>query len=266
MKSLIVQFADRHAECIGIVVEYLLKDPVDSIDIFLGATDTNTDEWFQFFKRNYEGLIRLNRIDVFPQKNYQYHRVIFLTSSDYLMIDKLNPIIKLIDYRNMGALVHQYTAGIFRENFLNLAITPLINLPQINMKFRYFKERHSYSDSFEPSMRFFMTGWGEHIDFEKINNEFSKSGIRCLFISKRETDTVFAGRYSNIIFCKNISTDDLIRCFLFKTCLFYPIDEGLYVKERISGSIHLSASFGTRLYLPNEIRKTWLNIDNFVGY
>lgn len=265
MKSLIVQFADRHAECIGIVVEYLLKDTLDSIDIFLGGKDENTDQWFQFFKRNYTGIIELNRITIFPQSSYQYHRVIFLTSTDYFMIDKLNPIIKLINYRNMGALVHQYSSGVFRDNFVNLSITPLIPLVQVPMNFRYYRSRHKYNDSFIPSVQFFMTGWGEHVNFKTINDELKKSNIKCLFISKRESDSTISG-YSNIIFCKNVSTDDLIRCFIFKICIFYPNPDSVYVTERISGCIHLAASFDTKIYMPSEIKAQYMIFKNFCGY
>jgi hypothetical protein len=255
MKSLIVQFADRHAECIGIVIEYMLKESLECIDVFLGARDSNTAEWFKFFKDNYEGIVPINRIELFPQSSYQYHRVIFLTSTDYNMIDKLNPIIRLIDYRNMGALVHQYTAGVFRDNFINLAISPLIPLIQINMSFRFFRDKHTYDNSFIPSVIFFMTGWGEHINLKNLNDEFVKNDIHCLFISKRESDTVFDGRYSNILFCKNIKTSDLIRCFLYKICIFFPNSNSIYLDERISGSIHLSASFANKLYLPNKIKE-----------
>lgn len=265
MKSLIVQFADRHAECIGIVVEYLLQDSHEAIDIFLGAKDSNTEAWFQFFKRNYNDIITLNRITKFPQSSYQYHSVIFLTSSDYLMIDKLNPIINLISYRNMGALVHQYSAGIFRKNFINLAISPLIALQQTNMNFRFYKENHSYNNSFHPDVHFFMTGWGEHVNFKHINEEFSKNNIKCLFISKRDSDSI-ESLYSNIIFCKNISTDNLIRCFLFKSCIFYPIEESIYRTERISGCIHLASSFGCKLYLPAEIKVLYNKFPSFCGY
>jgi hypothetical protein len=266
MKSLIIQFADRHAECVGIVVEYLLRDNPESIDIFLGAKDKNTDTWFNFFKRNFSDIIKLERIDIFPQKAYLYRKAIFLTSSDYLMIDKLNPIIDLIQYVDMGGLVHQYKSGVFRSNYINLAFTPLIAVDQISMKFRYFKEKHNYDNSFYPSIKFFMTGWAEHVDFETINEMFKSWDINCLFISKREKDAVINVGLSNIIFLQNISTDDLLRCFLFKKCIFCPKTGDLYSKERISGCIHLAASFSTKLYLPKDIKEVYSNFDNFCGY
>lgn len=266
MKSLIVQFADRHAECIGIVVEYLLRDNPESIDVFLGAQDTNTDVWFDFFKRNYSDIIKLDRIYIFPQKEYLYTKAIFLTSSDYLMIDKLNPIINLIHYRDMGGLVHQYSAGVFRTNYINLAFTPLIAVEQISMKFRFIKEKHSYDNSFYPPIPFFMTGWAEHVDFETINKMFQDNNMKCIFITKREKDAVLNIGLSNIVFLQNISTDDLIRCFLYKTCVFCPYTENLYNKERISGCIHLAASFNTKIYLPLDIKEIYGGYNNFCGY
>ena len=266
MKSLIIQFADKHAECIGIVIEYLLRDNPESIDVFLGAKDTNTDLWFEFFKRNYNDIVKLERIEVFPQKTYLYTKAIFLTSSDYLMIDKLNPIINLIHYRDMGGLVHQYNAGVFRTNYINLAFTPLIPVEQISMKFRFIKDKHTYSNSFYPSIPFFMTGWAEHVDFETIDKRFQDNNMKCIFITKREKDSALNIGLSNIVFLENISTDDLVRCFLYKTCVFCPNKENLYNKERISGCIHLAASFNTKLYLPLDIKEIYSSYHNFCGY
>ena len=252
MRCSIVQYTKQHAECIGLAVEFLLnKYKCNQIDILIYEKDNLGKEWFEFFKINYKGLVKLDKI---TEINGVYDTMFFLTSSDYFINSGSH---------NAFGLVHQADKIIDCKEFRNLSICPFIDSCElIPFNFRFMLNKYSKS-LFYSDIDFFVTGWQEHLDLHTLNDLLRKQDIKCLYISKRyETHKT----YSNLIFCERITTMGLIDCFLHKTCIFIPKMDGVYMNERISGCIHLCYSFGTPLFLPYKCKEKYPECANFIGY
>jgi hypothetical protein len=235
-------------------IDFLAKKyDCKQIDVLLYNNDIISKEWFCFFKINYKNTVKLNQIH---EITGMYDTMFYLTSTDY----KPN-----IDSAHKNfCLVHQSDKICLYKNMYNLTICPFIkNCELIPYKFNLTMQKPQ-SSSFYPDVNFFVTGWQEHLDLEVLNTLLEKQDIKCLYISKRyETHQA----YSNLIFCERISTIQLIDCFFHKTCIFIPKKTSAYMDERISGCIHLCASFGTPLFLPYILNKIYSNNnDNFYSY
>jgi hypothetical protein len=251
MRCVILQYTKQHAECIGIAVEYLIeKYGTKHIDVLLNEKDYLGKGWFDFFKQNYED-VSLNHVLVISEI---YDVSFFLSSSDYSLCKNV--------FGNCVGLVHQNDKQIVDGQFQNLCICPFICCKKIPFTFR-FDNGHKRKHGFYPEIGFFVTGWQEHLNLHILNLLLVKLDLKCLYISKRYE---IHEAHSNLIFCERIDTEFIIECFLYKTCILVPKKDSTYFSERISGCIHLCASFGTRLLVPYELKQIYSGFDNFIPY
>lgn len=254
MQCAIVQYTKQHAECIGLVVEFILNEyKCSQIDVLLCEKDFLGKGWFEFYKLNYAGIVELVQIYEFS-KNYD--TLLFLTSTDYLLGEN-----HYVAKQKIG-LVHQSGKQITTDKFRNICITPLINCERIPFKFKFILDRPKHC-IFYPEIPFFVTGWQEHLNLSELNKLLNKLDLKCLYISKRYEKHE---QFSNLIFCERVDTVYIIDCFLHKICLLVPNEGGAYFNERISGTIHLCASFGTKLLLPCALKQIYPGNDNFISY
>lgn len=253
MRWAIVQYTKQHAECIGLVVEFILKEyKCSQIDVLLFEKDFLGKGWFDFFKLNYSGIVNLVQI---YEISIIYDGLFYLTSTDYLLGSSLK-------HKQYIGLVHQNGKEIPTDGFRNVCISPLINCEIISYKFK-FSLGGPKKSIFYPEIPFFVTGWQEHLNLFELNKVLKKHDLKCLYISKRYETHEF---FSNLIFCERVDTLYIIDCFLHKICLLVPNEDGAYFNERISGSIHLCASFGTQLLLPDKLKNIYPGNSNFLSY
>jgi hypothetical protein len=256
MRCVVVQYTKQHAECIGLAVEFILKEfNCSEIDVLLCTKDTLGVGWFEFFKLNYTGIVRLTQI---YEISGNYTVVFFLSSCDYLLSED-----KFIGGGGKFiGLVHQNSKVIQKAGFQNICICPFLNCELVSFKFKFLLEKPKKS-KFYADIHYFVTGWQEHLNLHELNNLLVKLDMKCLYISKRyENHEVF----TNLIFCERIDTIFIIDCFLHKTCLLVPKADSVYFNERISGCIHLCASFGTKLLMPLRLKQMYSGYDNFIAY
>lgn len=238
MEVLIIQIGDFHHECIGLATEYLIQQhPFQalSIDVYFPERYQHGFAWFEFFQINYRKFIRMYPITQITKK---YQIIFYLTAPQSQQFTFSFP-------HQAFALAHIAEHIIMpregSQKITHLSLSPLIhgNVTLIPYHFRLFA-RHYVEDQL-PTISYFINSHQSQIHIQEVLRCIGASNRRIIYVN-RDQDRI---SHPNIVNCPNISVSQLISLYVHKTLICFPHSTSWHVKDRISGSYHLSASFQT---------------------
>lgn len=288
-KGIIVEISAIHYEYIGIAIEYFLKNGYESVDLYLpNQLLEYGNEWITFFTINYKFKIKLNLVEKCRGK-YDYAFYITLLDEPKLFVDS---------YR-YGGIIYDNSENTLKYMINNkhidqFSITPLIQSEKYIMK--YFiaeltlKVNPMYINNYYPEVNYFIVDDSENpMNISKIKNIFTKLNKKWIYISKNKPTDLYTqvsnvltpylksqnemlSSYlntpstilssfvsSNMIESFNIHPTALIKCFLYKKCIYLPNT----ISNNTSRLFYLGASFNTPFYLPSTILDKYPEYNNF---
>lgn len=262
--ALIAEFVQgRHYECFGLIIEYLLSiKNLNRIDIFVPKfnNDSFLKEWLDFNILNFRDLISIRLIHTLPPEKVAYQYVVYVTSEEYH--DHNSKLASVIANEYFGIAHHVKNTGHRDEvkvqgfKMHTLSTQFKYKLMPIDFKMRIDKDiyiKNNYTqveiDHFFGGIDYFVTGDIRKMKLGKLNNTMASIRKKCLILTRHKAPEPM----DNLIFFYRAPTKILLYCLLRLTAIFIPNNNSIYYKGQISGLIHLAASFGCRLFIPEKI-------------
>ena len=292
-KGIIVEINTVHYEYIGIAVEYFIKNGYESVDLYLPKHLLDySDEWINFFTINYAFKIKLNLVEKFRGK-YDYAFYITLLDEPKLFVDAYK----------YGGIIYDDSENTLKYMLNNkhvdqFSMTPLVQSSKYIMNYFHVdlsvKVNPMYINNYYPEVNYFIVDDSENpMNISKIKEIFTKLNKKWLYISKNKSTDLYTqvsdvltpyfkshnemlSSYLNtpstilssfinthMIESINIHPTALIKCFLYKKCIYLPNTTNNKNQYKTSRLFQLGASFNTPFYLPKNIKDNYNEYNNF---
>jgi hypothetical protein len=177
-------------------------------------------------------------------------------------------------YKKYGGIIHCNDCDDINYNFINkykyydsFSLSKLINyIPVMKNYFTLYRNNLSnYINNFYSEINYFLVTPHNNINFYRLDNILSINNHKLIYSSRT---LPYDQNYNNILFHNYISTNDLIKCLLYKKIIFYIKRNSYLYKDRTSGLLHLAASFNTPIYIPIKLYDLYPEYHkfNFIPY
>ena len=241
-----------HYEVLGYLIEYFLQKNIN-FDLY-STLNNSSNDWKQFYDRIFNKNIKWLIPNTFNSDNYDI--VIIATGDDYSCIynDKIK-IIRIehgIDYQLQYA--HCRITTRYINNNYHWAL-PIFNGLSKNDKKNILDKQNK--------INVLILGRNNPLSIKQLKDIFINFDKLNLFIVSREINIEFEKENNVFVYikCPTSLMLILLESTHYVLCLDNPelFYSDCYAQYKISGSIPLSFSFGSRLILP----KKWQNFYNF---
>jgi hypothetical protein len=279
-RGVIIELNLFNYEYLGAAIEYFYYHRYESVDLFLPTHFLSyNDEWIRFFRTNYKFKINLNLIDDVKGK-YDYAFYITLIDEPKFFVDaiKYGGIIYNNDDKNIKYMLDNKHIDQFSFN-------PFIKTDKHLSNFKldpFFKLNANYINNYYPKVDYFVIDNSEknseknnEMNIAKLTTIFSNLDKKWLYITSNKSSGLY-NKITNAIIPANILSTffkstaiecidahptSIIKCFLYKKCVYLPIND-----TTTSKYFSFSDSCFTPFYLPKNISDIYPNYKNFIPF